>query len=287
MTLPDHHSTHLADRILHRIEEEHLVPRPRWEFIFKNYVFWTLGALAVLFGALAFSAALFRVENAGWKFAFATHADFASFLGDVAPYLWICALALFILLGYANIRRTKRGYRYPLSVLAFGAILSSAALGTALTFAGAGRLVEESLGDHPPLYRPILAEQRSWWVAPEKGLLGGNVLSVAPDQSFVLKDFTGRTWTVSGADLPPPDRKSVIAGNDVRVVGLPTTATSSAMHACFVFPWQSRRPGGADELDASSTQASSTETSWRGTRSEECKGIRPYQGLRALEELGE
>ena len=285
---PNHHTTNLAERVLERIEEEHLAPRPRWEFLFKNYVFWTLGALAVLFGALAFAAALFEVQNAGWRFALTTHSDLMSFLLEIAPYLWVVALTLFILLGYLNIRRTNHGYRYPLALIALGAVLSSAAFGGFINAAGLGQVIEESVGNHLPFYRPILAQQHSWWVAPEKGLLGGKVIFVQPDASFTLRDFSGQTWTVASADVASTDIKAIMRGGDVRVVGLPTTATSSAFHACFVFPWESHQISVPHEQESLGvTQVSSTEISRNGERSDECKGIRPYQQLRKLEELGE
>ncbi len=68
-TSPEQKKDHLAERVLGRITQEHLAPRPRWEFLLKNYAFWGLGVLAVLFGALAFSATLFEVRNVDWRLA--------------------------------------------------------------------------------------------------------------------------------------------------------------------------------------------------------------------------
>ena len=287
MTAPEQPTTTLAARVLARIARDHIVPRPRWEFIFKNYFFWTLGALAVALGAFAFSAALFEVENAGWRLAVATHPDFLTFLLSAAPFLWALALALFVLIGYANIRRTNRGYRYPLALIAFGAVITSVALGSALYAFGLGGELEEAVGDHPPFYRPILVAERSWWLAPERGLLGGSVVSVAPGiSSFTLRDFAGGVWRVDGSDLSAPDLTVVARGGIVRVVGVPAAATSSVFHACFVFPWEIR---GAQPEPVPSPLAAISSTSERSApaaRSEECKGIRPYQQLRTLEEAG-
>lgn len=282
---PKHPNTHLAQRVFERIEEEHLAPRPHWEFIFKNYVFWTLGVLAVLLGALAFSAALFELQNAGWKFESATHSSLFDFIVEVVPYLWAFALALFILIGFVNVRRTNHGYRYPLSLIVFAAVMSSAALGAATSFAGFGRVIEESVGEHLPLYHPVLAQQRSWWVAPAKGLLGGQVVEIQPDASFMLKDFSGQTWTVTSEDVASTGIKTIVRGGTVRVVGLPVSAASSTIHACFIFPWEPRQAG--DIVTASSEEVTLTERNLSGERSDECKGIRPYRQLRQLEELGE
>lgn len=288
MITPHDTGTPVVKRVLDRIKGEGLSPRPRWEFIFKNYAFWILGAFAVALGAFAFAAALFELENASWRFYVATHQDFITFFLSVAPFLWVVALALFVLLGYVNIRRTKRGYRYPLAVIAFGAILTSIALGTGLYAAGFGAEIEEALGDHPPFYRPILAEEHDWWMAPGKGLLGGTVVSVASSTgSFVVRDFGGAFWTVDASDLRGNDLITLSRGGQVRVVGTPVTGSSTVFHACFLFPWKVYGllsegvpppplfvPGGDDETTTSSP------------RSEICKGIRPYTELRMLDEKG-
>ena len=279
---------HLAQRVLKRITGEHLVPRPRWEFLFRNYSFWTLGALAVALGAFAFSAALFEVANVDWRLSVATHANFLSFFLAAAPFLWVFILVLFILVGYVNIRRTKHGYRYPLAIIAFGAVLTSLTLGSGLYAAGLGGELEEAVGDHPPFYRPILIEERSWWLAPEKGLLGGQIVSRASDAaSFALRDFNGRTWEVDGSDLRGSDLAAVARGGVVRIVGVPTAATSSVFHACFVFPWKTY-DSFLDEplMPFSVIIASTSERSPAPPRSDICKGIRPYQQLRVLDKTG-
>jgi len=277
-----------AKRVLARISDEHLTPRPRWEFVFKNYVFWSLGALAVALGAFAFSAMLFEVENVDWRLALVTHASLFAFFLDAAPFLWVGALALFLLLGYANVRRTNHGYRYSLTTIAVGAVLTSLTLGAALYATGLGGLVEETVGAYAPFHRPILTEERSWWLAPEKGLLGGHVVSAALGAtSFVLRDFNGASWNVDGSDLRTPDLAAVARGGLVRVIGVPTSATSTVFHACFVIAWEFRGDWGRTPPPLPlAVIASTSERSSAAARSEVCRGIRPYAQLRALDETG-
>jgi hypothetical protein len=278
----------LAKRILTTIQEKHLRPRPRWEFLFKNYFFWALGGLAVVLGALAFSAALFEIENAGWQYFAATHGSFISFFFAAAPFLWVAVLILFVLIGYVNIRHTRRGYRYPLSLIALGAVLTSITLGTSLYAAGLGGSVEESLGDHPPFYRPVLTAEHSWWLAPAKGLLGGVVVSVASDTaSFTLQDFSGREWTIDSSDLRGPDLAALLRGGVVRVAGVPVAPGSTALfHACFVFPWRTfGGPSAALPLPLAFI-ASTSEKITGAMRSEECEGTSLYNELHSIDRAG-
>lgn len=289
--MTDHKKSHpdaFAKRVLERIRGERLVPRPRWEFTLRNGFFWVLGALAVALGAVAFSAALFKVENAGWRLAIATHHSFTAFLIDAAPLLWIFALTLFIIIGYVNVRHTRHGYRYPLLLITLGAILTSITLGSALYAAGFGGEIEEALGGRLPFYHPILVEERSWWLEPDQGLIGGRITSVAPDvSSFVLQDFKGRSWTVDASDLRGVDLSVVARGGTVRVIGVPATTTSAVFHACFTFPWQTHGLASNEPPPMPLALIGSTsERSATTTRSESCRGIRPYQELRAIDENG-
>ena len=278
----------LAKRVLERIDSERLAPRPRWEFIAKSYFFWTLGALAVVLGALAVAATLFEITNVDWRLSVATHSSPLSFFLATAPFFWVIALALFILIGYVNVRRTNHGYRYSLTIIALGAVLTSLALGSGLYTAGLGRAIEEVIGDHPPFYRPILFAERSWWLAPEKGLLGGQIVSATPgDAFFVIHDFTGRTWEVDGSDLHTPDLETIARGGIVRIVGLPVSATSSAFHACFVFPWETHGDLHNGQLPPPTTATPPDKgMAATSTQSDLCKDIHPYQQLRSIDDVG-
>jgi len=277
----------LAEQVLSRIEHEQLSPRPRWRFIVKNYVFWCLGALAIVLGALAFAATLFEITNVDWHLSTATHGNLFSFFFAAAPIFWVVAFILLILIGYINVRYTDHGYRHSLLVIALVAGLVSLLLGAGIYAFGFGRAIVEIPGDHPPFYRPIFAVQQSWWLAPEKGLLGGQVVQVAPDgNSFVLSDFSDRTWEIYAGDLAARDFAVIARGGKVRIVGAPVAATSSVFHACFVFSWETYLDSAEQESKQSTVASSTYERNVTGGRSEICKGIRPYQQLRSMDEEG-
>lgn len=280
-------SNHLAAQVLSRIEHEQLSPRPRWRFLVKNYVFWCLGALAIVLGALAFAATLFEIANVDWHLSSATHGNLFSFFFAAAPIFWVIAFILLILIGYINVRYTTHGYRYPLLVIALGAGLIALLLGAGMYAFGFGRAIEEIPGDHPPFYRPTFAMQESWWLVPEKGLLGGQVIQVAHDGAyFVLSDFSDRTWEINAKDLSARDFAVIAGGGKVRIVGVPAVATSSMFHACFVFPWEAYEDSVVQEPTQSSAASSTSERNVTAARSEICEGIRPYQQLRSMNEEG-
>lgn len=294
--LPD---VSVTDRVLKKIETEKLHPRPRWEFIAQDALFWGLGGLSVIFGSFAFSAGMYDVENTGWRFAPVTHDSYLAFFLATAPFLWMIALALFTLIGYENIRRTKRGYRYPLVLIVLGAILASMALGGVIYAAGFGKEIEEALGDHPPFYRPVFMQERAAWLAPERGLLGGEVVSVAPSgDTFVLRDFSGTTWIIDSREIGGRDFATLAQGGFIRVVGTSTTgdlltsadasASTSLFHACFIFPWlvHENARGGTSRRMMVTFYATTSERNTERMRTDTCRGIRPYERLRVIDEEG-
>ncbi len=146
---PDNRKNHLADRIFSRIDGEGVVPRPRWEFVLKNFVFWGLGVLTILLGACVASAGLFEISDVDWP-TYAAAESSVNWFFAIVPLLWIATLILFLLVGYVNIRRTKHGYRYSLAVIALGTVLTSLTLGFALYASGFGEGFETRIRPHLP-----------------------------------------------------------------------------------------------------------------------------------------
>jgi hypothetical protein len=270
-------ATSVAKRVLERIEGEHIAPRPRWEFLAREWFFWALGGASVALGALAVAAALFEVANADWRFWAATHGDFFAFLLSAAPFLWLVALALFILVGYENIRRTRRGYRYPFWLIALGAVLTSAVLGATLFAAGLGERIEEAPGDSLPFYRPIEAAERGWWIEPARGLLGGEVVAVSStSDGFVLRDFDGALWQIDAGALSSTSIAAVARGGEVRVIGVPDPRATSTFVGCYVFPWQIKGAARAKPL-AVPFAPPAAEIFAFVARKNPCTGVAPYQ----------
>jgi hypothetical protein len=278
----------LAKRVLDRINSEQLAPRPRWRCILQNYLYWGLGIVAVILGAFAFSGIIFEIQNADWQYAVAVHGNALLFFLDAAPVLWVVFLILFLGIGYLNVRKTNHGYRYPVSVITFGAVMTSLALGSALYEKGFGDVIERAVSAALPFHTSLTAEQESWWLSPERGLLGGTVVASAPDaRSFELRDFRGSIWRIDSDDLPDADRARLVRGGTVRIVGTPVSASSTVFHACFVFSWQLF--GRARQARPPQPVALITATTSRAEKSageDTCAYVRNYEELRAIDSEG-
>ena len=56
-----------SDKIIEKLKQENIQPRPRSYFIFRNIVLWAGFGLTLFVGSIAFSAMLFRFNNADWN----------------------------------------------------------------------------------------------------------------------------------------------------------------------------------------------------------------------------
>ena len=79
--------------------------------------------------------------------------------------------------------------------------------------AGMGRIIDNALVDRVPYYTKFFPDRGERWMNPNKGLLGGQIVSVvAPDKIIVLSR-DGREWQI---DL---DGTSFLKGREVMEEG--------------------------------------------------------------------
>jgi uncharacterized membrane protein len=276
----------LAEKIIERIEQEGVVPKPRWQFTLRERLLWGLLALSLVIAAAATGAMIFALSNAGWEFRAVTHENFFSYLFDVLPIFWIAVIIVLLLLAYQNIKRTKSGYRYPVFLVVGFAVIGIVLGGLALFASGLGQEVEEELGARIPLYRSVVESQRRLWQHPERGLLAGEIIREEGGYAtFTVRTFNGVFWTVNGDDLRSRDREFLAPHRTIRLIGAPSLdEDAGTFHACFVFPWEIRGPQSLGQPLLRQPQAldAGTVRNADGERSTICKGVRPYEILKSM-----
>lgn len=272
----------LSDKVFDLIEERQVTPTPKWQFLLKNNTFWGAWVLSVIIGAVSIAATLFALSNAGWELYTATHNSFLELVIGALPYLWLVVLLFMITVAYYNVRHTQRGYRYPIWAIVLASIAVSFVGGGVLHGYGLGETIDERAGKHIPLYRPALVEQQALWNNPTRGLLAGEVVSVDDAGNFVLQTFEDEEWEVEGEDLRARDLEAVREGT-VRVVGLPTRGEEKKMHACFVIPWEVYGGREVRPMPTKRIVQEFRERKFGEERSNECKGVRPYQTLQRIQ----
>ncbi len=295
-------SESLVASVFDRIETECVKPRSKWYFVFKNELFWGTGLLCIIIGSISVAAGLFAVSYMEFDYYSVTHDSLISFLLDTLPLMWVACLIAFMVLGYVQIRHTRRGYKYSLIIIVGSTFALSIAGGTVLHAYGFGALLERAVGSSIPFHKSAFIDREQIWQKVERGVIAGEVIFIEHDNSsFVLKDLSGRSWLIESTDLLEMDIDILREEKMVRVIGLPTELhkdinAPNSMYACFILPWEMASSekmalnnpelGSGIDLQNNNVLVNNpvinSERNIEDLRSNECKGVRPYQLMQKL-----
>lgn len=233
-----------TESVLDRIEKENVEPKPKWYFILKNEVFWGVGIVSIIIGSCSVAAVLFSVSNSDFDMYIATHDTFGGYLLDALPFMWLMNLAIFIALGYLQIKHTNNGYKYPVYIVIGGVLLITSVGGILLHMFEFGEYVEKRFGPYIPFHKLVHIERERLWSNSNRGVIAGRVSVITPGlKSFVIKDFRDKPWVIVGENLHAQDLKFLYLDNTVRIIGIPTDVDSknlatSTLYGCVILPWQ-------------------------------------------------
>jgi hypothetical protein len=182
--------------ILDKIREKGLLPKPKWRFLFKNYVVWGFGFLSLLIGSMAMAVILYMFCYNDWGIHKELNQSFLSYVIISLPYFWLIFLGLFIFVVYYNFKHTKHGYRYGLPLILGGSVLASAAMGMLLFGVGLGEAIDDVLSRQTPFYEKIINHRIGMWETPENGRLAGMVLEKKDNRLLLIFALDKRVWQV-------------------------------------------------------------------------------------------
>lgn len=206
--------------LLGKIKKEHIIPKPKWHFLLKNYIILAMGSVSLLIGGAAFSIIIFFARNNDWKIFKEAGGGLLNFILISLPYFWLVFLIFFIFIVYYNFKNTKHGYRYPVYVILAINISLSIFLGIIFYYMGAGQFFDYATGRRVPLYEKIMNRQVEFWSDPEEGRLSGVIIDKINDDDFHLVDFSEKKWEIinnGGSATEFPERME--PGQPVRIMG--------------------------------------------------------------------
>lgn len=200
-----------SQEILDKIKEQHIQPKKRWEFLFKNYILWLFFGLAIILGSLASSVTIFMLKHASLVNNIPNFHPLKKILFNL-PLFWLVSLALFSLLAWYDFKNTKRGYKYQPIVIVFLSVLISMILGLIIYSAGFGERLESAFFRRVPFYQQVFRQGGRMFVEPDQGHLAGIIMSV--EDSFVtVEDFRGHLWKINtSTDKFRPGQRVILIG---------------------------------------------------------------------------
>lgn len=142
----------ISDSIEREIEARGMNPRPRWHFLLKRSIFWTLAVTSVMSGAVAFSVADYIFfDNEGISIATLLESPFEGVIHSVL-FVWLLVLGLFCVTTYIGFRYTRTGYRYHTAGVVASVLAATIGLGLILNQFDFGQGVHYYLLNHTSLY---------------------------------------------------------------------------------------------------------------------------------------
>ena len=203
---------------LEKIMRGEVKQRSRWYFFFQNMILWAVGTLSVIAGSLLVSLMIFTVMNCDASVHHEVYGQIVSRVTILLVIVWILLTGGFIMLSDLAIRRTKRGYMYPLHIILIIDIILSIVFGMMFYVFGVGSFVDDALDGHMDHYSGLEKRRADLFHKPEKGLLVGRVVHV--DDDFVeIATMSSGLWIVFTNDLNVDASQQLQAGSDVIFAG--------------------------------------------------------------------
>lgn len=235
--------TNQSEEIFNKIKEEGITPKPKWQFLLKNYFIWGVFVFSVVLGSVSLSVAIFFIKNNDWDVYRYLGGNFATQMFGDLPYLWIVFMFFFLGLAYYNARHTEQGYKYKAYSLILISILASFLGGTALAYQKIGHIIDGYVADRLPYYQGYDYKMSRVWNNPQKGLLGGRVVKIdGPYNVYV--ELNNKPWVVEiNKDIV--EASNISTGTQIKLIG------KECGDVCFfadeIRYWSDEEPWGDDE----------------------------------------
>ena len=210
----------VSKKIIDKIKKDHIEPKPKWKVNFSNYLFWILLGLIVLLAAAFFSLALLSLIDFDVQlYRLIRIRKFARLVMLSAPYLWLSFLVISMAFSYLAFRKTKRGYRYNVLLVAIAILFVVSALGVGAHVAKVNNRLEQGIAKKAPLLSKFAPPRGRHLMRPEDGILGGQIMELY-ELMLTLEDFNQKEWEVHYDNETRIGRREKLEqGLDVLVVG--------------------------------------------------------------------
>ncbi|MFZ4631628.1 MAG: hypothetical protein ACOYL8_00280 [Patescibacteria group bacterium] len=215
----DEKNAGFESKLLAKIKECKICPKPRWQFLLKDYTVWLAGILSLIIGSAAISVMIYLFKFNDWEIYEQTKKSFLEFFILTLPYFWFVFLGIFVLIISYNLKHTKSGYRYTTFYVIGASVILSIILGTIFFFAGLGEKLDNILGSQAPFYDQVINRHVDFWSKPSEGRLSGVVIGIDDGGKFILIDRGGEEWLVNTEKSQPFTKEIIIISQPIRLLG--------------------------------------------------------------------
>jgi len=227
-----------SGKILDKIKEKNVQPYSKWHFIIRRSLIWILFVMALVLGSLACGVVIFQLRHADWDLYPYLNMDYGTFVLLNLPYFWLVFLLVFMGVAYFYCRRTERGYRCPTAWLIMASVIFSFAGGIVAYRVDLAERLEVVFRNNIRAYRVLQDRKAAIWLAPEKGLLAGEIVKIISVKEIQLKDLNGRMWRMDIGHARWRGFLKASVGLKIKIIGKITGKNYFMVKE--VRPWQGR-----------------------------------------------
>jgi len=185
-----------AKKIIDAIKRDKIKPKNRAYFIAKRLIFWFVLGLIIVLASMFLSLAILSLVDFDLELLRALHLGrYIRILILTAPYLWILLLAACIFLSYYVFRKTKKGYRYSMLLVAVVILLVVSALGVGAHIVRVNERMEKAISIGPPILGRIAPHRERRFLRPDEGVLTGKITEIEIEE-FKLLTPIDELWEV-------------------------------------------------------------------------------------------
>lgn len=231
----------LSQSVLKTIQDQKLKPKPRWEFVLKKYFIWVLSLLCLIIGSLAFAIIIYLVQNNDWDLYRTASSSLLGFIFTTLPYFWFLFLILFIAAAYYNFHHTSSGYKYKMHLIVSVTILASFLLGIFFYNIGLGQAIDDTLIKRVPFYGRFLDHRANFWHHPQRGFLGGVIISSDENNILRIRDLENQEWQVMNSSALIRSHVNFTPGSRIKIIG--NNLGPNSFQAQEIRPWSGPGPG--------------------------------------------
>ncbi|HLD28002.1 MAG TPA: hypothetical protein VJB67_00095 [Patescibacteria group bacterium] len=209
----------ISQVVLETIKNQDIKPKPKWQFLLKDYIFWLIAGFSILIGSLSVAVMIFMAVNSDWDIRFKISHSFFGFVLMTLPYFWLLILIIFIFLVYYNFRHTQGGYKYQLISIAIGSIIISVVFGFLFYSIGLGGAIDDIFYQRLPAVHCLMNPQQLIWDQPEHGRLGGVIIRMIDQSHFELVDIDRELWKIDYREAENLEDFVLNEGLRVKIIG--------------------------------------------------------------------
>ncbi len=211
----------ISQTVLKTIKDQGISPRPRWQFLLKDYTLFLATAIFVIFGGFTMATIMHTIVMSDWDIYGRIYGSLWKFILLSLPYFWFILFLLFLWLAKYYFQHTDKGYKFGWQILAAVSIFLSLVLGFVFYRLGWGGSVDSLFAKNVPFYEQIINPRARVWQSPERGFLAGVILELG-DYQMIVRDLNSKEWLVSLEDADEAGQEifaRLSLGQPVRIVG--------------------------------------------------------------------